>query len=62
MIVYQTADGKRYTRYELYREVVTDRKEAWDPATQGQWENDQRPFFRDWLIEAINTGVIKAIS
>lgn len=59
MIIYQTADGTQYTRYALYRKVVEGRKEAWDPALEGEWENDQRPFFKDWLIEAINTGVIK---
>lgn len=58
MIVYATADGTRYTRYALYRKVLAERLGAWDPALQGKPENDGRPFFRDWLIEAINTGVI----
>ena len=58
MIIYETADGTQYTRYALYRKVLAERLGAWDPVLQGKLENDQRPFFRDWLIEAINTGVI----
>jgi len=57
MRIYKTADGKLYTHEALFQKTVHEARQGWDEATQG-------PFvfsFNDWLIEAINTGVITTL-
>jgi hypothetical protein len=55
MTIYETADGKLYTRQALRDQAVIDARTGWDKAVQGPFDFS----FNDWLIEAINTGVIK---
>ena len=57
--IYQTADGKLWTRNALADQTWKDLKEGWDPATQGEYPGTF--LFKDWLIEAINTGVVKEV-
>lgn len=54
-IIYETADGRLYTRQALKDQTTIDARVGWDEAVQGTFNFD----FRDWLTEAINTGVIK---
>ena len=63
MIIYETADSQLWTHDALYNERVRTLRAEWDPAngvfnggaTYGRFYLE----FGDWLIEAINTGVIK---
>lgn len=57
MIVYRTADGKFWTRIRLMEVTVGEACRGWDEDTQGEFDLN----FTDWLIEAINTGVIKEV-
>lgn len=58
MIIYETAGGRLLTRNALSAEYWKDLEEGWDKETQGEFPA-AAPLFKDWLIEAINTGVIK---
>jgi hypothetical protein len=56
MKIYETASGRLLTRTALRIEAFDDAAKDWDPSM------NRVPFsfdFDDWLIEAINTGVIK---
>lgn len=55
--VYQDATGTLYTRWALRRQAVADKRAEWDRQTQGGFNFN----FDDWLIEAVNTGVIKEV-
>lgn len=61
MIVYQTASGTLYTPNALYEDFVAGLREDHDPANgpfDGSMKN-QYQAYKDWLVEAINTGVIR---
>lgn len=60
MTIYQTADGKLWTLNALSAHYWKGLEEGWDEATQGEFPVTA-PLFRDWLIEAINTGVVKEL-
>lgn len=60
MRIYQSADGQLWTEDGLYRQTKKDLRVSWDEETQGSFE-DSGWTFSDWLIEAINTGVIKGV-
>lgn len=57
MTIYRTAGGRYFTREALFYETVHEANQGWDEATQGVFHFS----FDDWLIEAINSGVIEAI-
>lgn len=59
MIVYETADGKLWTRDGLSVRSFAEKHAEWDHDTQGPFPSPWFEFFNDWLIEAINTGVVK---
>lgn len=59
MIVYETANGQLYTRPALSAKTVGEARRGWDKETQGSFPRDEHVWFSDWLIEAINVGVIK---
>lgn len=55
MIVYETAGKQLYTTRALLAKTMAEARSGWDKAIQGPFDFS----FDDWLIEAINTGVIK---
>lgn len=57
MIVYETASGTLYTTQALGGKYWADLEKEWDEDTQGKFPGTH--LFKDWLIEAINTGVVK---
>lgn len=61
MIIYETADGTLWWPDALQKQVIADAEAAWDVETQGPkpWSGRRFSWYRDWLIEAIQTGVIK---
>ena len=60
MIVYETADGQLWTYEGLYNQFLKGKREDHDPAS-GPFFGNAYVFneYADWLIEAINTGVVK---
>jgi hypothetical protein len=59
MKIYKTADGQYWTRDALGEKTWADLKQGWDVDTQGKFPGDF--LFKDWLIEAINSGVVVEI-
>jgi hypothetical protein len=59
MKIYKTAGGTYYTRNALSAQTWKDLEEGWDAETQGEFPGTF--LFKDWLIEAINSGVIEEV-
>lgn len=59
MIIYETAEGKLWTQKGLFTKTMADREAEWDEDTMGPWSGRRFSWFADWLIEAINTGVVR---
>jgi len=57
MVLFRTADGQLWTFGALAMRTRREAREGWDEQTQGLFDFD----FNDWLIEAINTGVITRV-
>jgi hypothetical protein len=59
MKIYKTADGTYYTLIAILRKATAETRADWDTSTQGEFLDQFNA--HDWLIEAVNSGVVQQI-